>query len=51
MRLRGKFVEELGVIFRRCWLGMGLILCHAIENHDAVAQMDVVAGNTDQPLY
>ena len=34
-----------------CRLSRGQILGHAVEDHDAVAQMDMVAGNADQPLH
>ena len=39
------------MIFRRCRLGVRLVLRHAVEDHDAVAQMDMVAGHADQPLH
>ena len=46
-----KLVEKLRAWFSGvCWLGMRLGLRHAVENDDAVAQMNVVAGNADQAL-
>jgi len=41
----GKLIEERDVVLRRGWLGVGLVLGHAIDADDAVVQMNVVAGN------
>ena len=32
-------------------LRVGLVLGHAVDDDDAVAQVDVVAGHADQPLH
>src|ERR1035438_10123756 len=47
----GKLVEKVGVVLWRCRLGMRLILRHAIEDDNAVAQVDMVARDADQPLH
>src|ERR1700722_15184151 len=49
-RLGRKLVEKLSMVFWRNGVGIGLCLRHPIQDHDAVAQMDMVAGQTDEAL-
>ena len=50
-RNRGKLVEKLLVVFRRCGLRVRLRLwSHSVEDHDAIAKMDMVAGYANQPF-
>jgi len=50
-RHSGKLVEEFLMVFRRSQLGVGLVLSHAVDDDDTVAQVDMVAGHADQPLH
>src|SRR5580658_3808471 len=46
-----KLVPEVFVIVCCGRLGVRLILSHSIDEDDAVAQMNTIAGNAYQPLY
>src|SRR5580692_7611185 len=47
----GKLVEKLTMVFRRGRIGVRLWLRDAVEDHDAVAQMDVVTRHPDEALH
>src|SRR5580658_2298349 len=47
---RRKFVEKILIIIGRGGLSVWLWLRDAVENHDAVAQMDVVTRHPDEAL-
>ncbi len=47
----GKLIEKVRVILVRRRLRVGLTLSHAVDKHDAVAQVNVIAANADQPLH
>ena len=51
MRHRGKIIKIVAIVLGRRRYGVRLALRHSIHDHDAVAQMNVIAGNADQPLH